>query len=163
MAETGAPGHFGPAPTTIDRGGDPMTSRAGAVSTSTPRPAALPRAPARAGQVISALSALFLLADGVLRAVAFAPYLDGTLRAGFDASVSAPIGALLVGCTLLYAVPATAVLGAVMLTGYLGAATATNLRIGDPFWFPLLFGVLIWAGIYLREPRLASLLPLRRD
>jgi hypothetical protein len=50
-----------------------------------------------------------------------------------------------------------------MLTGYLGAATATNLRIGDPFWFPLLFGVLIWAGIYLREPRLASLLPLRRD
>jgi hypothetical protein len=117
----------------------------------------------KAGVVISIPAGLFLMFDGIARTVAFAPYLEGTLRAGFDARLSAPIGVLLIVCTLLYAVPRTAVLGAVLLTGYLGAATAANLRIGDPIWFTLLFGALLWAGIYLREPRLTALLPLRRD
>jgi hypothetical protein len=117
----------------------------------------------RVGQAISALVTAFLMFDGVARTVAFAPYLEGTLRAGFDVRLAAPIGILLIGCTLLYALPRTAVLGAVLLTGYLGAATAVNLRIGDPIWFPVLFGAFLWGGLYLREPRLGALLPLRRD
>jgi hypothetical protein len=115
----------------------------------------------RTGWGITGFCALFLLFDGIARAVHFGPYLEGTIRAGFDASLSAPIGILLVLCTLFYLLPRTAVLGAVLLTAYLGAGTAVNLRIGDPFWFPVLFGVAVWAGIYLREPRLAALLPFR--
>jgi len=65
---------------------------------------------------------------------------------------------LLVTCTVLYVVPRTQVLGALLLTAYLGGATATHVRIGDPFWFPVVMGVILWAGLYLREPRLRALL-----
>jgi hypothetical protein len=117
----------------------------------------------RTARMMSSLAVIFLLFDGFARMVAFAPYLEGTLRAGYTARHGLWIGLLLVVCALLYAVPRTAVLGAVLLTGYLGAATATNLRIGDPIIFPLLMGVWIWAAIYLVDPRLARLLPLRRS
>lgn len=106
---------------------------------------------------------VFLLVDGVARAVHFQPYLEGTLRAGYDAGMAVPIGILLVVCTVLYALPVTTVLGAILLTAYLGAATATNLRIGDPIIFPVIFGVWIWAGVYLRDARLAALVPRRRE
>lgn len=123
----------------------------------------VPKGALRTGQTISSLAVVFLMFDGIARSVAFAPYLEGTLRAGYDQALSVPIGVLLIFCTLLYALPRTAVLGAVLLTGYLGAATAVNLRIGDPIWFPLLFGAFLWGGLYLREPRLAVLLPLRKN
>lgn len=117
----------------------------------------------RSGRALSALCAAFLALDGAARAAGFGPYLDGTVRAGFDAGLAAPIGVLLLVCTLLYALPRTAVLGALLLTAYLGAATAVNLRIGDPIWFPVVFAGLVWAGLLLREPRLRALLPLRSD
>jgi hypothetical protein len=65
-------------------------------------------------------------------------------------------------CTVVYAIPITSVLGAILLTGYLGGATATHVRIGQPFWFPVIVGVLLWAALFLREERLRALIPLRK-
>lgn len=115
-----------------------------------------------AGRTISGFVALFLLMDGVLRTVRFQPYVDGTVQFGYPEHLATPIGLVLTVCTLLYLVPRTAVLGAILLTGYLGGATASHVRVEDPFFaFAAVFGVLVWAGLYLREPRLRALLPLR--
>lgn len=115
-----------------------------------------------AGRIVSGFAALFLLVDGVARAVNFAPYVQGTVQFGYPAHLATPIGVVLVVCTLLYVLPRTALLGAILLTGYLGGATATHVRVEDPnFLFAATFGVLVWAGLYLREPRLRALLPLR--
>lgn len=84
---------------------------------------------------------------------------------GFSAKAIVGIGILLLVCTIIYLVPQTSILGAVLLTGYLGGAIASQVRIGKPLFdvlFPVIFGVLIWAGIFLREDRLRILLPLRR-
>lgn len=115
-----------------------------------------------AGRIISGFAVLFLLMDGVLRTVRFQPYVDGTVQFGYPEHLATPIGVVLTVCTLLYLVPRTAVLGAILLTGYLGGATASHVRVEDPFFmFAAVFGVLVWAGLYLREPRLRALLPLR--
>jgi hypothetical protein len=114
------------------------------------------RARLAAGRILTALAALFLAFDGVARAVHFQPYLEGTLHAGYEAGMALPIGLLLVVCTALYVFPATTVVGAILLTAYLGAATATNLRVGDPWIFPVIMAVWVWAGVWLREPRLAD-------
>ena len=112
-----------------------------------------------AGRIITGFVALFLLADGVLRTAHFAPYVEGLVQFGYPAHLATPIGVTLTLCTLLYLVPRTAVIGAILLTGYLGGATATHVRVEDPnFLFAAVFGVLVWAGLYLREPRLRALL-----
>jgi hypothetical protein len=80
---------------------------------------------------------------------------------GFPLSLSSGLGILELSCTLLYVIPRTSVLGAILLTGYLGGATATTVRIGDPFYLPVLFGIMVWGGLFLRDPRLRSLIPLR--
>lgn len=82
-------------------------------------------------------------------------------KGGFPANTLMPIGILEVVCTLLYAFPRTAVLGAILLTGYLGGATVVHVRGGDAFIAPILIGCIVWLGIYLREPRLHSLTPWR--
>ena len=115
-----------------------------------------------AGRIISGFAALFLLVDGVLRTVRFQPYVDGTVQFGYPAAPGDAHRHGAVVCTLLYLVPRTAVLGAILLTGYLGGATASHVRMEDPnFLFAAVFGVLVWAGLYLREPRLRALIPLR--
>jgi len=120
------------------------------------------RALPRAGRAVSGFAALFLLADGVLRTVHFAPYVQGTVQFGYPAHLATPIGVVLVACTLLYVLPRTAVLGAVLLTGYLGGATATHVRVEDPnFLFAATFGVLVWAGLYLRDARVRALVAPR--
>lgn len=111
----------------------------------------------RAGTIMAALAILFLLFDGAARMAHFGPYVEGTVRAGFAAQDGVWIGLLLVLSTLLYAVPRTAFVGAILLTAYLGAATATNLRVGDPFIFPVIFGVWVWAALYLRDARVAAI------
>ncbi|HWX55140.1 MAG TPA: DoxX family protein [Verrucomicrobiae bacterium] len=73
-----------------------------------------------------------------------------------------PITIVMLVCTIIYAIPQTAVFGALLLTAYLGGATASHTRIGEPFYFPIIIGVLVWVGIFLREGRLRALLPLRR-
>jgi hypothetical protein len=109
-------------------------------------------------RVLGSLLVLFLLVDGAGKVLRFAPYVEGTARVGYPATCLVPLGLVLIACTILYAVPRTAVLGAVLLTGYLGGATATHVRMGEPFFFPVVFGVLVWACLYVRDARVRTLL-----
>jgi len=117
-----------------------------------------------AGRVISALPGLFLLMDGVMKLVKPAPVVEATVRLGYPESVILGLGIVLLACTILYLIPSTSVLGAILLTGYLGGAVATHVRVGEglfPVSFPVILGVLIWLGLYLRDERLRALVPLR--
>ena len=119
-----------------------------------------------AGRIISALPVLFLLMDGIMKLIKPAVVVETTVRLGYPETVILPIGLVLLACTVLYAIPRTSVLGAILLTGYLGGAVATNVRVGAPLFtnvlFPVYLGVLIWLGLYLRDERLRALIPLRR-
>jgi hypothetical protein len=92
--------------------------------------------------------------------------IEGTVALGYQESVILPLGIVLLVCTLLYIVPQTAVLGAILLTGYLGGAVATHVRIENPLFthtlFPVYLGIMLWLGLYLRDRRLRDLLPIRR-
>lgn len=114
------------------------------------------------GRTLMGFLSLFLLFDGGARAVGFAPYVEGTVQAGYPASYGVGIGVLLIVPTALYLLPRTAVLGAILLTGYLGAAVASNLRVGLSFVFPLVFGMLVWGALYLLDGRLREMIPVRR-
>jgi len=117
------------------------------------------------GRIMSALPALFLLFDGAMKLVQPDPVVKATVELGYAESVLLPLGIVLLVCTVLYLVPRTAVLGAILLTGYLGGAVATHVRAGQgPFeiLFPVLFGALLWGGLVLRDVRLRSLLPWRK-
>lgn len=112
------------------------------------------------GHAISALPVLFLLFDGVIKLLRPAPVVEATVALGIPESAILGLGLLLLGCLFTYLVPRTAVLGAVLLTGYLGGAIATHVRLGsDPFslFFPVVLGVLLWSGLYLRDTRLRAL------
>ena len=116
------------------------------------------------GRVLSGLPSLFLLVDGVMKLVKPAIVVDTTTQLGYPERVILPLGVALLGCTIIYLIPRTAVLGVILLTGYLGGAVATHVRAGDgwfPIVFPLIFGVMIWGGLYLRDERLRALIPLR--
>jgi hypothetical protein len=118
-----------------------------------------------AGRIISALPVLFLLMDGVMKLVKAAPVVEATVKLGYPATTIVPLGIVLLSCTVLYVIPRTSVLGAILLTGYLGGAVATHVRVGDPLFthvlFPAYLGVMIWLGLYLRDNRLRALVPLR--
>ncbi|MCM3906346.1 MAG: DoxX family protein [Pyrinomonadaceae bacterium] len=117
-----------------------------------------------AGLIISALPALFLLLDGAMKLVKPAVVVEATVRLGYSESVIVPIGVVLLVSTVIYLIPRTSVLGAILLTGYLGGAVATHVRAGEPLFsiiFPVIFGVLIWLGLYLCDDRLTRLIPLR--
>ena len=117
------------------------------------------------GRISSGLPALFLLVDGVMKLVKPAVVVEGTVRLGYPETVILPLGIVLIACTVVYLIPRTAVLGAILLTGYLGGAVATHVRVGEglfPVSFPILLGVLLWGGLYLRDDRLRALIPLRR-
>jgi hypothetical protein len=114
-----------------------------------------------AGRIISTLVVLFLLFDAIAKLMKITPVLEAFTRLGFSTGLAVPIGVVLLVCTIVYVIPPTAILGAILLTGYLGGATVTHLRAGQPFYFPILFGVLVWGGLYLREYRLQALIPLR--
>jgi hypothetical protein len=117
-----------------------------------------------AGRIISALPALFLLMDGVMKLIKPAVVVEGTVRLGYPETVILPLGIVSLACTVLYLIPSTAILGAILLTGYLGGAVATHVRVGEglfPVLFPVLLGVLLWGGLWLRDERLRALIPLR--
>ena len=117
-----------------------------------------------AGRIMSALPALFLLVDGAMKLVKPEVVVKTTVELGYAEAVILPLGAVLLACTILYLIPRTAVLGAILLTGYLGGAVATHVRVGHgPFesLFPVVFGALLWGGLVLRDERLRGLLPLR--
>ena len=117
------------------------------------------------GRILSALPALFLLLDAVGKLFKPQPVVTGTLELGYGESVILPLGVVLLVSTILYLVPQTAIFGAILLAGYLGGAVATHVRVGNPLFthtlFPVYLGVLLWAGLYLRDARLRALLPLR--
>lgn len=110
-----------------------------------------------AGRIASGLSILGLLVDASGKLMQLAPVLEGTARLGYPESSVFGIGVVELVCTLLYAVPRTSALGAIALTAFLGGATATHVRIGDPFVFPIFVGILVWAGVYLRDRRVRAL------
>lgn len=114
-----------------------------------------------AGRIVSALVVLGLLFSGVIKLMKPEDVVKEFGRLGYDSNISLGIGIVEIACTLLYAIPRTAVLGAILLTGYLGGATATHVRIGDPYYGPIIAGVLVWLGLFLRDERLRRLLPLR--
>jgi hypothetical protein len=117
----------------------------------------------RTGLVLSGLVSLFLLVDGGARLAGFAPYVEGLTKFGYSAALAPWIGLSLLVSTVLYVVPRTTVLGAILITGYLGGAAATQVRVGDPwFLFPVALGVMAWAGLWCRSPRIRGLLPLVR-
>ncbi len=116
-----------------------------------------------AGRIISALPILFLLIDGIMKLIKPLIVMTATVELGYRETVIVPLGVLLLTSTILYAVPRTSVLGAILLTGYLGGAVATNVRVGTPLFshvlFPVYLGVLIWLGLYLRDARLRPFCP----
>jgi len=116
-----------------------------------------------AARIISGLVALFLLMDGGMKLVKPAFVVEETMRLGYPERVIVPIGAVLIVCTILYLIPKTAVLGAILLTAYLGGAVATHVRAEEPVFsivFAIVFGVLLWLGLYLRNNTLRLLVPL---
>jgi hypothetical protein len=115
-----------------------------------------------AGRIISALIVLFLLFDSGLKVMKLAPAVEATARLGYPASLVLPIGIAELLCVVLFVIPRTSTLGAIMLTGYLGGATATQVRLEDPwFFFPVIIGALVWVGLFLRDERLHAFIPIR--
>ena len=117
------------------------------------------------GRVLSGLIAAMLLLDGVMKLIKPRPVIEATVQLGYPESTIVWIGIVLLVATVVYLIPRTAVLGAILLTGYLGGAVATHVRVGAgwfPIVFPVIFGALIWGGLYLRDQQLQGLVPLRR-
>ena len=117
-----------------------------------------------AGRVIGGLPALLLLVDGIMKLIKPAPVIEATVNLGYPETVIIGIGIVLLASTILYLIPKTSVLGAILLTGYLGGAVATHVRVGGGWFeilFPIIFGVLLWAGLWLRDGRLQQLIPVR--
>ena len=115
-----------------------------------------------AGRIISALPVLMLLFSGVMKLLKPAPVVEEFSRLGYPERLAIVLGIIELGCTVVYVIPQTAVLGAILVTAYLGGATATHVRIGDPFFFPIIVGILVWLGLYFRDPRLRPLMPLTK-
>lgn len=117
------------------------------------------------GRVISVLPIIFLLMDGVMKLFKPGPVLRATLELGYPENTIVGVGILLIACTVLYIIPRTCILGAILLTAYLGGAVASHVRVSASLFrifFPVIIGVLVWLGIYLRDARLRTLVPWRR-
>jgi hypothetical protein len=117
------------------------------------------------GRTMTAVAVLFLLLDGVMKVMKAAPVLEASARLEVPAWVIPDLGIVLIAATLIYAFPRTSILGAILLTGYLGGATWTHVRMGGPTFpilFPSLVAAMVWGGLYLHEPRLRALVPWRR-
>jgi hypothetical protein len=117
-----------------------------------------------AGRVATALPVLMLAMSGTFKLVGGAQMAKDWATFGYPAGALVPIGVTELACALLFAIPRTSVLGAILVTGYLGGAVATHVRVSEAaFVAPAILGAVAWLGLYLRDPRLRALLPLRRD
>jgi len=112
------------------------------------------------GRILSALGILFLLFDSVIHLMAIAPVADAFKQLGYPVELAVPLGIIELICLVIYGIPRTSMIGAVLLTGYLGGAVATQVRVGAPLFstvlFPIYVGVLLWGGLYLRDARLRT-------
>ena len=114
-----------------------------------------------AGWVLTVLLSLMLAMGGVLNVVRAQPAVEGLTKYGYPPGVLVPLGVVVLASVALYLVPRTAVLGAILLTGYLGGAVNTNVRAGEPWFMAAVFGALVWLALYLRDARVRALMPLR--
>ena len=130
-----------------------------------PRPAGISTTAVWTGRVLSAVAAVFLLFDAAIHIARPAPVVAAFAELGYPVGLSLALGVIELACLVVYVVPRTAVLGAILETGYLGGAVASKVRIEDPLFssvlFGVYFGILVWGGLYLRDERLRSLIPLR--
>jgi hypothetical protein len=119
------------------------------------------------GWGMSGLMIAFMLFDSVSKLVLEHHVVEATAKLGYPLDVIRPLGVICLACTILYRIPRTSILGAILLTGYLGGAIASKVRIEDPMFGSVLFGayfaILVWGGLYLRDERVRDLIPLRRD
>jgi hypothetical protein len=124
------------------------------------------RARLSGGHIVSAIPVLFLLFDSVIKFTAMEPVVESFRQLGYPVSLGLGIGVIELVCLVIYVIPRTSVLGAILLTGYLGGAVATHVRVGSPLLthilFPIYVAALLWGGLFLREGRLQALIPLRR-
>lgn len=116
------------------------------------------------GRIMTGIPVVFLLFDTVIHLMRIPPVVESFGQLGYPVSLALGIGVLELVCLIFYVIPRTSILGAILLTGYLGGAVASNLRVGNPLFshvlFPVYVGVLIWGGLFLREDRLRALIPL---
>lgn len=118
-----------------------------------------------ASYILRTLAVLFLLLDGVIKVLRLDAAVEATVQLGYPESAVVGIGLVLLVCIVLYVIPQTSVLGAILLTGYLGGAISTHVRVGSDLFaliFPAILGVLLWGGLFLRDERLHDLVPLRK-
>ena len=116
----------------------------------------------RTGQVMSALVVVFMVFDASVHIMRIPPVVDAFAQLGYPLSVAVPLGVLELVCTALYLIPATSVLGGILLSAYLGGAVATQVRVTAPVFpvlFPVMLGALMWIGLYLRDSRVRALIP----
>ena len=131
--------------------------------TSDLQPAPASKAMLWTGWILSILPSLLLLLSGTMKLVKSPTAVEGFEHLGYPEHLLLVLGIVEVGCTLVYLIPRTAVLGAILVTGYLGGAIATHARVLErQFVVPLVLGVLVWGGLYLRDARVRALIPLRR-
>jgi len=115
------------------------------------------------GRIMSTVPVLLTLLGAVMKIMKVPAVIEGFASHGLGANLIVPVGILEVVCVVVYVIPRTAVLGAILMTGLLGAATLTNLRVGDPTYpMPVVLGMMVWGGLYLRDVRLRVLIPLRK-
>ena len=117
------------------------------------------------GRIISGLVTAFMIFDGTIHITKPAPVVQGFAQLGFPIRLAVPLGIVSLTCALLYAIPQTSILGAILLTGYLGGAVAVQVPTQNPFFgeviFPVYIGIFVWGGIYLRDERMRKLIPFR--
>jgi hypothetical protein len=115
-----------------------------------------------AGRILSVLPALVFLFSGIMKFVPSEQLTEGFAHLEWHIQFAMLLGMLELSCTILYLIPQTAVLGAILLTGYLGGAIATHVRIGDPIYMHIVLGVVLWLGLFLRDRRVRALIPVRQ-
>ncbi len=125
-------------------------------------PAPVSKAARVTGYILTALPVLMLLFSGTMKFIPSPQLNEGFKHLELPVGFAFGLGILELTCTIIYLIPRTAVLGAILLTGYLGGAILCHLRVGDPYFLQFIFGVALWGGLYLRDPRLRDLIPLRR-
>jgi len=120
-----------------------------------------PKAMFWTGWVLTILLVLLFLMGSVIALTKNPQAVEGFKKYGYPEKSLVVLGIVELVCALLYVLPMTSMLGAILLTGYLGGAVATHVRAGEPFFFPILFGIVVWLGLYFRDARVRSLIPLR--
>lgn len=116
------------------------------------------------GRIVSAFAVLFLIFDGVIKVLQLAPAVEATAQLGYPENLVLALGIVELACLVIYVIPRSSILGAILLTGYLGGAIASHVRIGSALFsvvFPIIIGALLWGGLFLRHSTLRTLIPLR--